>query len=90
MEAELRDTLKDIRDSIKESTARLEGKIDLQNQQFNEHLVADARSFKGLEMETNAIHTRRRSDRVMMWAAIIGAGITALGALIADIVRHWK
>lgn len=103
MDEDIRQEFKHARESladVKGAVSAISGKLDMANQQFNTHLVEDARSFKGLEMQTAALHSRlddtermsveRRTNRVLLWVAVIGAFATGLFALLADLARHWS
>lgn len=68
MEAEIKDTLKEIRDSIKESGAEIGGKLDLHSKQFQQHLIEDTKNFTILELGQKQLREevmsieRRRSE----------------------------
>jgi hypothetical protein len=103
MDEDTRQEFKHAREALSEVKSAVNavgGKLDLVNQQFNTHLVEDARNFKGLEMQTAALHhrldetdrmtTEKRTARVLLWLAVIGALATAVFALVADVLRHSK
>lgn len=59
MDGEMREAFREIRDSITAGTARLDGKLDQANAQFNQHLVEDARQFQKLNDAVGALHKRQ-------------------------------
>jgi hypothetical protein len=59
MDGDLKDILKDIRESISTGHGRLEGKLDSANKQFNQHLVDDAKFFTALE-----INQKRATEQI--------------------------
>ena len=68
MDGEMREAFKEIRDSITAGTARLDGKLDQANSQFNQHLVEDAKQFQKLNDAVGALHKRQDgiSDTIRM------------------------
>jgi len=100
MEAELRDTLKDIRDSVKEATASVHAKLDSAATQFNAHLIEDARNFQRLETQTAALHDRMdeaskerqqaQANKWAMWVAIAAAVVVPLISLVVQLIRGGK
>lgn len=59
MDGEMREAFREIRDTVTSGTARLDGKLDQANAQFNQHLIEDARQFQKLNDAVSALHKRQ-------------------------------
>ena len=79
-----RDTLNDVKNLVN----AVSGKLDMANQQFNTHLVEDARSFKGLEMRADALHHRLDETERLSLERIVHVRPHALHARRGDILMH--
>lgn len=59
MDGEFREAFREIRDTVTTGTARLDGKLDQANAQFNVHLVEDAKQFQKLHDAVSQIGKRQ-------------------------------
>lgn len=100
MEQELRDVLKDIKESSSNGLSRLEGKIDAVSGGLHSHALESA--VKHTEVFGMAKAANRRVDehldehritsgrRWELWLAIIVAGLSGLGTLILMLKQLFK
>jgi hypothetical protein len=94
----LKQAQKDIKESVQNGTGKLEGKIDALALQFGDHRTEDAVNFKGLQDAANNVKNelekkdreteKRKDNRWMVWAAVIGAIVAAIATFAVDSMRH--
>lgn len=94
----LKQAQKEIKDSVQLGSGRLEGKIDALSLQFGNHRTEDAVNFKGLTDSSEQIRRdldkrdrdteKRKDNRWMVWAAVVGAVAAAIATFAVDSMRH--
>ena len=94
----LRQAQESIKESVQTGTGKLEGKIDALSIQFGNHRTEDAVNFKGLadgaeqvrkDIDKRDRDTEKRKDnRWMVWAAVVGAIVAAIATFVVDGIRH--